>query len=76
MESYIPDIIDGLVNSKLDPGAVCQAIGLCEAGETTQPSEHTTTWWDGGQILSCIPRLQSLSISIRYKCTIAILYRL
>ena len=56
MESYIPDIIDGLVNNNLEPGSVCQAIGLCEAGETTHPSQHntTTTWWDGGQIANNI----------------------
>ena len=57
VESYIPDIIDGLVNNNLEPGSVCQAIGLCEAGETTHPSQHTTTtWWDGGQIANNITK--------------------
>ena len=49
VESYIPQIIDGLVSGNLNPGDVCRSIGLCEADETTHLPDHTTTWWEGGK---------------------------
>eukprot|EP00091_Calanus_sinicus_P009142 TRINITY_DN21553_c0_g1_i1.p1 TRINITY_DN21553_c0_g1~~TRINITY_DN21553_c0_g1_i1.p1 ORF type:complete len:231 (-),score=49.77 TRINITY_DN21553_c0_g1_i1:147-839(-) len=47
VESYIPEIIDGLVSGNLNPGDVCRSIGMCEADETTHLPDHTTTWWEG-----------------------------
>ena len=49
VESYIPSIIDGLVNDNLNPGDVCRAIGMCEEDETTNKPDKTTTWWEGGK---------------------------
>ena len=54
LESYIPSIIDGLVDGNLNPGDVCESIGMCEASESTHPQEHTTTWWDGGKETHCV----------------------
>ena len=50
VESYIPDIIDGLVSNNLNPVEVCKLIGMCENGESTHLPDHTTTWWDGGNL--------------------------
>ena len=49
IESYIPQIIDGLVSGNLNPGDVCRNIGMCEVDETTHLPDHTTTWWEGGK---------------------------
>merc|ERR1712002_906909 len=62
IEGYLPDIISGILENKLDPKQICALIGLCDGDETTvtpttepAPWVYIETMLEGGTVLTVEP---------------------
>merc|ERR1711942_68277 len=64
IESYLPDIIENILEGQLSPMNICQLINLCEAPGTTltpTPSPEPPAWMyietmlEGGTVISVEP---------------------